>query len=59
MNCDRESSQHQWVLAVPVNRHLEATSGERIFLGIMIFVVAMIVVLITAHVIASPSPTLN
>ena len=59
MNRDRQTSQHLWILSLPVSRRLKASSGQRIFQGIMLFVVAVIVVLLTAHVIASPSPALN
>jgi hypothetical protein len=48
---DREMSDHLWILAVPMRRSFKATSGERIFLGTLLAVVALIIVLATACVI--------
>jgi hypothetical protein len=52
MNRDREMSDHLWTLAVPMRRRFKAASGERIFLGTLLAVAALIVVLVTARVIA-------
>jgi hypothetical protein len=59
MTRNREMSGPLWILALPVTRRLKATSGERIFLGILIAVAAVIIVQLTAHVIAQPDPMLH
>ena len=48
---DREMSDHQWIMVLPVNRHLKATSGEKIAIGIVTALAALMIVVLTAHVI--------
>ena len=47
----REMSDHQWIMVLPVNRHLKATSGEKIAIGIVTALAALTIAVLAAHVI--------